>query len=362
MEENKQPYFSIVMPMYNAENYIGKMLQDICAQTFTDWELLVVDDCSEDKGPQLVQKAADADPRIRMIRMERNDGVSAARNRGIRCARGRYLWLADADDSVDRTLLESVKESLDRNPARLVIFGLIEEYYGTENEYQYSHAISHEEKFFTSREELRPEMIKLEQETLYGYPWNKVYDLGYLKKLGLEFEDYNSAKFIEDITFNIAYCMDIDSLNILSCCPYHYAKRVQGNLTNEFVPDYFKFHRKRIRLLTGQYESWGLLDRDVKAILGSLYGRYILSALQRNCDRRSDMGHGARRRWCRALFDDRLFCELIPYAQAKDSRMLNLVLGILRRKNVLLCLAAGRAVYLIRNRLPVLYSKAKSGR
>ena len=57
--------------------------------------------------------------------------------------------------------------------------------------------------------------LGLEQQTLYGYPWNKIYDLSYLRKLGLKFLDYRENKFVEDILFNIEYCMDIDSLHLL---------------------------------------------------------------------------------------------------------------------------------------------------
>lgn len=357
-----RPYFSIVMPVYNGEKYIEKMIEGIRKQTFTDWELIVMDDCSTDRSAELVQKAAAKDERIRLFSMEKNNGVSAARNRGIEMAYGHYLWLADADDSVDADLLEKVQDSLQKNPAKLVVFGLIEEYYDEDNNYRYSHKISHGDKYFRTKEELRPEMILLEQETLYGYPWNKVYDLDYLKERRFQFSDYNTAKFIEDIKFNIEYCMDIDSLNILSFCPYHYAKRVQGNLTNEFAKDYFKFHRRRIELLLDQYKYWNLCSREIKAVLGGLYGRYILSALQRNCDRRSGMSHAMRYKWCRALFCDGLFCELMPHAKAKESRALNLVLKLLRRENAFLCLFMGRGVYMIRNKLPMIYSRAKSKR
>ena len=355
-------FFSIVMPVYNGEKYITEMLEGIRRQTFTDWELVVVDDCSEDGTREIVSAAEEKDSRIRLVCMERNDGVSAARNSGISEASGKYLWFVDADDRVDPQLLQKVWESLQKNPAKLTVFGLAEEYYNAGGQLQYSRRVFHEERYFSSKEELRPEMIYLERETLYGYPWNKVYDLEYLKNGSFRFEDYEKAKFIEDIQFNVEYCMDIDSLNILSFCPYHYAKRMEGSLTCEFVPEYFKFHKKRIELLYNQYRYWNLCSEEVKGILGSLYARYILSALQRNCDRKSGMNHAARRRWCRRLFEQKLFLELIPAAKAKDSRALSILLFLLRQKNTAVCLMMGRMVYMIRNKLPMVYSKVKAGR
>lgn len=360
--KEREPYFSIVMPVYNGEKYIDRMLKGILKQTFSDWELIVVDDCSEDKSPEIVAEAAKKDGRIHLICQEKNGGVSSARNRGIKEAKGKYLWFVDADDSVDSELLDKVYHSLEVNPAKLVIFGLIEEYYDAKGDYQYSHPVSHQEKYFHTSSELRREMIYLERETLYGYPWNKIYDLEYLKKKGIIFSDYQDAKFIEDIKFNIEYCMDIDTLNVMDYCPYHYAKRMQNNLTNEYVKDYFKFHRRRIELLLRQYNYWGLCTREVKEILGSLYGRYILSALERNCDKRSGMKTVQRFRWCKRLFSQELFNQLIPEAKAEDSQTLSVALGFLRRKNVWLCLMMGRGIYMIRKGMPMIYSKVKSGR
>lgn len=356
------PFFSIVMPVYNGERYVVSMIKGIQEQTYEDWELLVVDDCSTDQSREIVLRLSTEDPRIRLVALEQNGGVSAARNRGIQEACGSYIWFADADDNVDRDLLERVWKSLQKNRAKMVIFGLVEEYYDRNEEFQYLHKVFHEEKFFCSKELLRPEMIHLERETLYGYPWNKVYELEYLKKIGVRFTDYNEAKFIEDIKFNVEYCMDIDSLNILSFCPYHYAKRVQGNLTSEYVAEYYKFHKRRIELLYEQYQYWELCDMEVKGILGGLYARYILSALQRNCDKRAGMTYRMRYEWAVKLLKEPLFCELIEVGQAKDSKSLSILLRLLQMKSPLMCLAMGRGIHIIKKMNPVIFSKTKSKR
>lgn len=361
-EREKAPYFSIVMPVYNAEKYLEAMLESIIAQSFTNWELILVDDCSTDRSKEIAEMYQERDQRIRVVLMNRNDGVSEARNCGMQEAKGRYLWFADADDKVDPNLLELAWESLQAHPAKLVVFGVSEEYYDSENQFQYKHEIVHEKEIYRTKEELRPVMIQLEQETLYGYLWNKIYDLEYLKAIQIRLSDYQSAKFIEDIKFNIEYCMDIDTMNILSDCPYHYAKRVQENLTNEFTSDYFKFHEKRIYLLFRQYQYWNLCNSEFKAVLGGLYARYILSAMERNCDKRAHMTFAIRYRWCKKLFQRTMFQELIPYAQAKNSKTLSIALIVLKWKKAVPCMFMGRGIHIIRNGMPVIFSKIKSGR
>lgn len=359
-----KPYFSIVMPAYHAEEYIREAIKGIQRQTYLNWELIIINDASKDRTKEVIEEFAKEDVRIRLINHDENLGVSKARNRGIEEAAGTYLWFVDADDYVETNLLELVVLAQKKNQAKLVMFGHVEEYYDEKGNYVYSNPIFYQDRdcYYKDAESLRKEIIYLEQKTMYGYAWNKIYEIQYLKERRLLFEDYKKAKFIEDILFNITYCMDIDSMNVLSACPYHYGKRTKDNLTNEFAADYFKFHQKRIESLLEQFRYWNMDTHEVRRVLGSLYARYILSALQRNCDKRSGMNHVARYKWCKGLFSKGLFNELVPEARVKDSKVLALLLVFLRWKKVVICLAYGRAVHIVKSKLPMICTKVKSKR
>lgn len=359
MEPKKTPFFSIVMPAYNAGQYIRKAIESIQRQTQKDWELILIDDGSTDNSGKIAEEFKAADDRIVVLHHTANKGSSAARNTGEKAARGRYLWFMDSDDYVEDTLLQDVYESVLKNPAKIIVFGLHEHYCRKGKDAGYQHTVYPEEHYFKTAEELRPYMIRLEQETLYGYAWNKIYELEYLRELRLYFEENKS---IENITFNVKFCMDIDSMNTLNIAPYHHLKYLDGRRNERFVPDYYKLHKERIEMIFDQYEYWGICTPEIRSILGSLYARYILSTLQRNCDKRSGMTHALRYKWCRGLFAQGLFNELIPGARAKDSKTLSLMLLFLRWKKTMLCLVMGRTVNIVKNRLPVLYSKIKSGR
>lgn len=94
---------SVVIPLYNKEKSIGATLQSVCAQTFTDFEVIVVDDGSTDKGGEIAEGYTD--PRIRVIHKP-NGGVCSARNRGIQESQGEYVALLDADDQWDGQYLQ----------------------------------------------------------------------------------------------------------------------------------------------------------------------------------------------------------------------------------------------------------------
>ena len=89
---------SIIMPMYNASEYIAKSILSVQAQTFSNWELIIVDDCSIDNSYHLAKKASDDDSRIIVLSNQHNIGVAETRNRGIRKANGRYIAFLDSDD------------------------------------------------------------------------------------------------------------------------------------------------------------------------------------------------------------------------------------------------------------------------
>lgn len=105
METGKK--ISVIVPMYNAERYIGKCLESVVRQTYPELEILVIDDGSVDKGPGICRKLAERDGRIQVLRQE-NQGVSAARNTGLDRACGDYVFFLDSDDAIHPRLLEEM--------------------------------------------------------------------------------------------------------------------------------------------------------------------------------------------------------------------------------------------------------------
>lgn len=92
------PLVSIVTPAYNAQRYIRETIISVQAQTLTDWEMLVVDDCSKDETASIVSMLAAQDPRIRLLQQQQNSGPAAARQRALEAAKARYIAFLDSDD------------------------------------------------------------------------------------------------------------------------------------------------------------------------------------------------------------------------------------------------------------------------
>lgn len=111
-----KPKVSVVLPAYNAERFIGAAIESILGQSFSDFELIVVDDCSRDDTWHLVQGYAKADGRVVAIRNDRNLNLAQTLNRGIALAQGEYVFRMDHDDISMPNRLERQVQFLDANP------------------------------------------------------------------------------------------------------------------------------------------------------------------------------------------------------------------------------------------------------
>lgn len=118
-----KPKISVVVPVYNVEAYVEKCLASLAAQTYPNMEVLVVDDTSTDGGGPICDAWAARDRRFRVLHLPENQGLSAARNEGIRRAAGDYVAFVDSDDYVEPDLLETLYRALEENCADISICG-----------------------------------------------------------------------------------------------------------------------------------------------------------------------------------------------------------------------------------------------
>lgn len=128
MDKNA-PIVSIVMPTYNSsESLLNKAVRSALAQTFADWELIIVDDASTNDTPRILDEFAKKDPRVKVVHKEKNEfrelGISGSLNRGIDLARGKYIARLDHDDYwIDPDKLEKQVAFMDAHPDCVVVGG-----------------------------------------------------------------------------------------------------------------------------------------------------------------------------------------------------------------------------------------------
>lgn len=165
---------SVIVPVYNVEQYIEKTLTCIVNQTIREIEIILINDCSTDNTIEVIKKFIEKDSRIKLVNFYQNQGSSVARNVGIKMSKGKYITFLDSDDLFDYEMIEKMYDLAIKKNADIVTCGFME--------------VSEDNKVYFKYSEIDGEIIKSDNLIrLPVVPWNKIY-----KK-----ELFNDIKFPE---------------------------------------------------------------------------------------------------------------------------------------------------------------------
>ena len=124
------PKVSVIVTLYNYEKYIKECLESVQNQTFQDWECIVVDDCSTDEGPAIVQEFVRKDKRFAAVHALENCGYGACKNKGILASSGEFIRPLDADDKLLPNALEDALKAFEKHPEVSLVHGYATRWYG----------------------------------------------------------------------------------------------------------------------------------------------------------------------------------------------------------------------------------------
>ncbi len=200
--------FSIIIPAYNADKTLNRCFDSILAQTFKDFEVIVVNDGSKDKTKQIIDHYADTDSRISAIHKP-NGGVSSARNEGLSYASGEYIVFIDADDYIDKDYLESFSKS----NADIIVCGF--KMFGNS-----SNKSIPSPQFITGHENICNHLCDNISKSYFRTPWSKAFKSSIIKRNNCKFD--TAIRFGEDSDFNFRVFANADSIEIISTAAYNY--------------------------------------------------------------------------------------------------------------------------------------------
>ena len=182
---------SIIIPVYNAEKYLGKCLESLLSQTLQEMEIICVDDGSSDGSPEILKRFQERDGRVRILTQE-NQYAGAARNNGMKEAQGEYLLFLDADDFFENTLLEKVYNQGKKMEADIVLFGA--------KQYNDKTGIVSPASWYFKRDALpreNPFSGKTENTDVFAIvtpaPWTKLFRREFVEKQGLSFQGLQNS-------------------------------------------------------------------------------------------------------------------------------------------------------------------------
>ncbi|WP_299099293.1 glycosyltransferase family 2 protein [uncultured Alistipes sp.] len=205
---------SVIVPVYNVEKYLPQCIESILSQTYANFELILINDGSNDSSPTICDEYCRKDARIRVLHQQ-NKGVSSARNNGIKHAQGEWITFIDSDDWVDKEYL--LNFDVDKTTADIVIQGLC---YRNESDVELAglHVVDLPNMTLSSiatySELANNDVLSL------GYPWGKCYRMNILKANQLFFDE--SISFHEDHIFVFEYLNCISCIKLVRGTHYNY--------------------------------------------------------------------------------------------------------------------------------------------
>lgn len=340
----QEPLLSVIMPVYNAETYLEDTLSSLLTQSFREFELICINDCSRDNSIQILQAYAEKDSRIRCIDLEHNVGAGEARNYGIAAAQGVYLTFLDADDSIEPDLYERAMARTEGHTIDMVVWGAVEEHFNERNSHVKSVSIVPTENRCQGTADIVSTSLLLEEQTLFGYLWNTLYRGDIVRNNALRIRN---ALFYEDYFFNLDFVRHAKSMAVMPYPGYHYFKRVNSSVTHSFTKDYFDLSYERVESFYRYCaENDCLTDRAIE-ILGNKLLRYTLSALARNNDPKSGMDNAERRLWIEAQLSRPLYRDLLC-SRFPTNMIFRILRLLINRHQTSLLLLAGKTVYVFK--------------
>lgn len=279
------PFFSIILPIYNALPTLEHCVDGILTQTFKNFELIIINDGSTDASEKICNNYAKADTRVRVINKS-NGGVSSARNEGLKISRGEWITFVDCDDEVTPNWLETFLTCIQKGG------DMVGQGFQTSTPLYFTPDFAFSPYYYgiTYYGTIQEGLSLLSQQYLVGYVWSRAFKRSIIEYFGCEFNE--SIHFKEDELFVLEYLTHCNTMNLISMPCYKYTvpcwsekystesldlsvklwqcvSKIYGNHKNEVLNAYSQ------RLLKSLMNGNGSLCRDNILMLRALFSNYV---------------------------------------------------------------------------------------
>lgn len=266
IEEGLKFIISVIVPVYNVENYITSCVESIRKQSYADLEILLIDDDSTDESGKICDEFAGMDDRVKVIH-KANEGLSAARNVGLTIASGDYILFVDADDYIHPRMVETLLEVVREANVKIAMCDVLK-------------VAEAETAFYVKKEKPRCKYITRRQAMLglykswkYGVAWNKLYAREIFEKVRFRENILN-----EDLEIAVKLLRQTDYVGITSAVLYYYRQRsdsIMGSLRHINNPAIFEIYRARARYFASLKDQ-ALLKANLEEVIYRYYDTYWL--------------------------------------------------------------------------------------
>ena len=262
------PLISVIIPVYNAENYLATCINSVLSQTYTNFECILINDGSTDNSGEICDQYQLLDERIKVIHKE-NGGVSSARNKGLDMAKGEWIVCVDSDDWIEKEYINQfIQTSSDTD---MVIQGYFR-HFGSQKVKKYSPLPWQDsgEQAFEKLSDLYQDVKSLSATVLYT-SWAKIFKKQIIDDNHLRYKESTQAG--EDFLFSLSYLFYVNTISVISFAGYHYMTH-QSALTKTVFNDIEKFASWHLDIISAAIKI-GDKYRNSKTLVNLIIANHI---------------------------------------------------------------------------------------
>jgi len=336
------PFLSIVVPVYNTDRFLSRCIQSVLNQDYPGFELILINDGSTDSSPQICDRFADRDNRVCVIH-KRNEGAAAARNEGIRRARGDYLFFLDSDDWIDGHTLRDNAGLAGSTEADMIVFGYTKKMIKEESTYLVHSELP--EVHLKTAEQIAGSLCSLLDAGIRYSAWNKFIKTNLIRENGITYPVMHRG---EDMAFTMdCYCY----AKSLAVNPERYYFHENIYRSEKYNSDVFKNHLNLFDRFYNLYSGWMDRKRN-RQFAAKLFVFWFFFKIPKIIIENSLTGKDARSDLKYLLEDERLNRYVGIFSSMKIHRWSTRIpLAILRSGNVRLLYHLNTIIRLLENRL-----------
>ena len=294
--------YSVIVPVYGVEQYLDQCVESVLAQSFRDFELILVDDRSPDRCPQMCDTWARKDERIRVIHKPENEGLGFARNTGIDAARGEFVTFLDSDDGIAAAHMNTCEQALEPD-TDILVFGITSVYEAADGKTVHTETAAPERFCAQTGEQKGMLFAQLSGARAFPFACNKVYRREFLLEHRARFE---KTKLIEDFLFNIMMFEKAEKITAIPDPLYFYRKPAHETLASAYAPDFFELSKRKYLLEAAFLDKCNALTEENVALIRLNYLKHIVSAVIRNHSAASGLSRKQQMEKTEAMLQDPL--------------------------------------------------------
>ncbi|MCR5557151.1 MAG: glycosyltransferase family 2 protein [Butyrivibrio sp.] len=347
---------TIVVPVYNGVPYIQHCVEQLKAQSYTNIEVIFVNDGSKDDTAMVCSEAIKGDNRFLLINKE-NGGTSTARNAGIESAHGKYIAFFDCDDEYDSEMISILVAEMEKHNADMVSCGYFFKVQCKDD--VYLEEKSYPSRFFPNFEAMKYEYVDIWDSDMFYNIWNKLYRMDVIKANNLRYRV--GHVYTEDRVFNRAFIKVCKGIVLIDKCLYYYVRERAGSTSERYWDKNFEVRVKEYNELKEHFKEMDAWDEKSREYVSREFIERVAGCIENVFHADKQLSTKQKYTLIKEMIDYPDVREASKYAECR-SRKMKIIAAPIKNNMAFESFFIEWVIYLIRKNNPVLFHKMKGKR